>query len=40
MDYEDGGEGELQETVNIMDLSLARAPEPKSSNGEVCARVL
>ncbi|OJI97670.1 hypothetical protein ASPVEDRAFT_122579 [Aspergillus versicolor CBS 583.65] len=35
MDYEDGGEGELQETVNIMDLSLARAPEPRSSNGEV-----
>ncbi|KAL4814038.1 Leo1-like protein-domain-containing protein [Aspergillus spinulosporus] len=35
MDYEDGVEGEYQETVNIMDLSLARAPEPKSSNGEV-----
>ncbi|KAL4785104.1 Leo1-like protein-domain-containing protein [Aspergillus varians] len=34
MDYEEG-EGELQETVNIMDLSLARAPEPKSTNGEV-----
>ncbi|KAL4914208.1 Leo1-like protein-domain-containing protein [Aspergillus aurantiobrunneus] len=34
MDYEDG-EGEFQETVNIMDLSLARAPEPNSSNGEV-----
>ncbi|RDW76243.1 Paf1-complex subunit LEO1 [Aspergillus mulundensis] len=35
MEYEDGGEGELRETVNIMDLNLARAPEPKSSNGEV-----
>ncbi|KAL4877201.1 Leo1-like protein-domain-containing protein [Aspergillus karnatakaensis] len=34
MDYDDGGD-ELQETVNIMDLSLARAPEPKTSNGEV-----
>ncbi|KAL4954598.1 Leo1-like protein-domain-containing protein [Aspergillus filifer] len=35
MDYEDGAAGEFQETVNIMDLSLARAPEPKTSNGEV-----
>ncbi|KAL4796525.1 Leo1-like protein-domain-containing protein [Aspergillus venezuelensis] len=35
MYYEDGGEGEFQETVNIMDLSLTRAPEPKTSNGEV-----
>ncbi|KAL4930064.1 Paf1-complex subunit LEO1 [Aspergillus undulatus] len=35
MDYEDGREGDFQETVNIMDLSLARAPEPKTSNGEV-----
>ncbi|KAL4868161.1 hypothetical protein BDV12DRAFT_106751 [Aspergillus spectabilis] len=34
MDYDDAGE-EFQETVNIMDLSLARAPEPKTSNGEV-----
>ncbi|KAL4946224.1 hypothetical protein BDV06DRAFT_182999 [Aspergillus oleicola] len=40
MDYEEGGEGEFQETVNIMDLSLARAPEPKTSNGEVCARTI
>ncbi|KAL3489770.1 Leo1-like protein-domain-containing protein [Aspergillus germanicus] len=34
MDYEDGGEA-FQETVNIMDLSLGRAPEPKTTNGEV-----
>ncbi|KAI9928540.1 hypothetical protein ASPWEDRAFT_106629 [Aspergillus wentii DTO 134E9] len=35
MDYEDGGEGEFPETVNIMDLSLGRAPEPATTNGEV-----
>lgn len=35
MDYEDGDQGEFQETVNIMDLSLGRAPEPYTSNGEV-----
>ncbi|KAL2831991.1 Leo1-like protein-domain-containing protein [Aspergillus cavernicola] len=35
MDYEDGGEGDFQETVNIMDLSLSRAPEPSTSHGEV-----
>ncbi|KAI9376845.1 Leo1-like protein-domain-containing protein [Aspergillus egyptiacus] len=35
MDYDDGGPGEFQETVNIMDLSLGRAPEPLTSNGEV-----
>ena len=35
MDYEDTGEGGLGETVNIMDLSLGRAPEPVTSNGEV-----
>lgn len=35
MDYEDGGEGQYQETVNIMDLSLGRAPEPVTSNGEI-----
>ncbi|KAL4999545.1 Leo1-like protein-domain-containing protein [Aspergillus recurvatus] len=35
MDYEEGEEGDFQETVNIMDLSLARAPVPKSSNGEI-----
>ncbi|KAL3480126.1 Leo1-like protein-domain-containing protein [Aspergillus californicus] len=35
MDYEDGNAGDFQETVNIMDLSLARAPEPVNSNGEV-----
>jgi RNA polymerase-associated protein LEO1 len=35
MDYEAGGEGDYQETVNIMDLSLGRAPEPLTSNGEV-----
>ncbi|KAL5332143.1 Leo1-like protein-domain-containing protein [Aspergillus crustosus] len=33
MEYDDGEE--VQETVNIMDLSLARAPEPKTSNNEV-----
>ncbi|PKX94450.1 Paf1-complex subunit LEO1 [Aspergillus novofumigatus IBT 16806] len=32
---EDGVEGDYQETVNIMDLSLGRAPEPVTSNGEV-----
>ncbi|GIK02694.1 hypothetical protein Aspvir_006753 [Aspergillus viridinutans] len=32
---EDGLEGDYQETVNIMDLSLGRAPEPVTSNGEV-----
>ncbi|KKK17766.1 hypothetical protein P175DRAFT_0498950 [Aspergillus ochraceoroseus IBT 24754] len=35
MDYEGGDEGDFQETVNIMDLSLGRAPEPVTSNGEV-----
>ncbi|KAA8652214.1 hypothetical protein EYZ11_012754 [Aspergillus tanneri] len=35
MDYEDGAQDEYQETVNIMDLSLGRAPEPVSSNGEI-----
>ncbi|KAL2872193.1 Paf1-complex subunit LEO1 [Aspergillus lucknowensis] len=35
MDYEDEGAGAFQETVNIMDLSLGRAPEPLTSNGEV-----
>ncbi|KAE8321998.1 Leo1-like protein-domain-containing protein [Aspergillus sergii] len=35
MDYEDSGEGQYQETVNIMDLSLGRAPEPVTSNGEI-----
>ncbi|KAH8425719.1 Paf1-complex subunit LEO1 [Aspergillus melleus] len=35
MDYEDGDQGEYQETVNIMDLSLGRAPEPVTSNGEI-----
>ncbi|KAL2830700.1 Leo1-like protein-domain-containing protein [Aspergillus pseudoustus] len=35
MDYDDGGEEAFQETVNIMDLSLSRAPEPKTTNGEV-----
>lgn len=32
---EDGVDGDYQETVNIMDLSLGRAPEPVTSNGEV-----
>lgn len=36
MDYEDAGEGEFGETVNIMDLGLGRAPEPATTNGEVC----
>lgn len=35
MDYEDGGDGEFAETVNVMDLSLGRAPVPASTNGEV-----
>lgn len=35
MDYEGPGEGEFGETVNIMDLSLGRAPEPATTNGEV-----
>ncbi|PLB34610.1 Paf1-complex subunit LEO1 [Aspergillus candidus] len=34
MDYE-GAEDEYQETVNIMDLSLGRAPEPLTSKDEV-----
>lgn len=36
MDYgdEDGGYGE---TLNVMDLNLGRAPEPESTNGEVCS---
>lgn len=34
MDYE-GAEEEYQETVNIMDLSLGRAPEPLTSKDEV-----
>ena len=36
MDYEDTGEGEFGDTVNIMDLGLGRAPEPATTNGEVC----
>lgn len=35
MDYEDAGDDQFRETVNIMDLSLARAPEPAGTNGEV-----
>ncbi|PYH82107.1 hypothetical protein BO82DRAFT_309246 [Aspergillus uvarum CBS 121591] len=35
MDYEDGGEEQFQETVNIMDMTLSRAPEPLTSNGEI-----
>lgn len=35
MDYEDTGAGEYRETVNIMDLSLGRAPSPAGTNGEV-----
>ena len=35
MDYEDTGEGEFGDTVNIMDLGLGRAPEPATTNGEV-----
>ena len=34
MDYEGGAD--YEETVNIMDMSLSRAPEPVTSNGEVC----
>ncbi|KAI3046139.1 hypothetical protein CBS147352_7352 [Aspergillus niger] len=33
MDYEGGAD--YEETVNIMDMSLSRAPEPVTSNGEV-----
>lgn len=33
MDYENGEEG--REMVNIMDLSLGRAPAPVSSDGKV-----
>lgn len=36
MDYEGGREEGSRETVNIMDLNLARAPKPASTNGEVC----
>ncbi|OJJ49555.1 hypothetical protein ASPZODRAFT_58747 [Penicilliopsis zonata CBS 506.65] len=35
MDYEDEENGDFRETVNIMDLSLGRAPEPASTNGEI-----
>ena len=38
MDYEGGAD--YEETVNIMDLSLSRAPEPVTSNGEVCFKHL
>jgi RNA polymerase-associated protein LEO1 len=39
LDEEDGGTA-YGETLNVMDLSLSRAPEPQSSNGEVgaCSR--
>lgn len=36
MDYDEGEEGGYRETLNVMDLNLGRAPEPESSNGEVC----
>ncbi|RAL09306.1 Paf1-complex subunit LEO1 [Aspergillus homomorphus CBS 101889] len=35
MDYEDGGEEHFQETVNVMDMTLSRAPEPLTSYGEI-----
>lgn len=35
MDYEDAADDQFRETVNIMDMSLSRAPEPVGSNGEV-----
>jgi RNA polymerase-associated protein LEO1 len=34
---EDGEDAAYSETLNVMDLSLSRAPEPQSSNGEVWA---
>lgn len=35
MDYEAGGDDDFRDTVNIMDLCLARAPEPATTDGEV-----
>ena len=39
MDYEGGMEDDFRDTVNIMDLSLARAPEPATTNGEVSTQL-
>lgn len=39
MDIDDAGDGEVGETVNIMDLSLGRAPEPASTDGDVCSSI-
>lgn len=36
MDYDEAEDGDYGETVNVMDLSLGRAPEPESTSGEVC----
>jgi RNA polymerase-associated protein LEO1 len=33
---DDGDEGGYEETLKVMDLSLGRAPEPQSTNQEVC----
>lgn len=38
IDYEDGAGEEPGATLNIMDLSLARAPAPAATDGEVCAQ--
>jgi RNA polymerase-associated protein LEO1 len=35
MDLEDMEDGADGETLKVMDLNLARAPEPQSSTGEV-----
>jgi RNA polymerase-associated protein LEO1 len=35
--YDDGEDGAFgAATLNVMDVTLGRAPEPISSNGEVC----
>lgn len=39
MDYEGGAGDEFGETLNIMDLSLARAPTPATTDGKVCAQL-
>lgn len=38
MDYEEGEDRDYGETLNVMDLSLGRAPEPESTSGEVWLR--
>lgn len=36
MDIDEGEDAAYGETLKVMDISLGRAPEPKSSNEEVC----